>query len=936
MRTPQEQTNLATRLGRILVFIVLAITVVAFVLAQVFAWRWAREPFLGMLVEPTLVLSAFEGKGWARLQFDPPLEQPDRLIAIDGQSVKRYADIAAILREHRVGQQVTVTVVREGGSPRQETITLSKFPLTDMALLFLLPYLAGLVYLGIGVWVYWVQGWGRAGQVFAAFCASVAIMVGTLFEVNTTHRLAILWCTSVPFAAATAMHLALVFPQPPRFVQRFPILRLLPYAPAGYLAFRSVLSVYDTANPLSYISDWYDNYIFAAVGIFGLLGMLLYRLIRAPSPLVRQQSRIILLGATLGFLPVIPWILLIVQGNLIPFPTWLYTPLFILFPLSIAYAILRYRLLDVDRLLSRGVAYGALTFTVIAAYSLVISGLSQLFAIQANDPVVLAIFVLALTLAFNPLRNWFQRLVDRVFFRQTVDYHTALQNFSHELTHMLDLNAVLKEVGKRIEEAILPTRQWVCLYDEDISYYVGQPIGDRQVAAFPVTFAPDGALVRWLREHQECLYLPPEKGLPNELADEWVQMGAMGAVVYVPLRSQERLVGWLATGPKRSGHPYHSDDLAFLRALADQSSLAVENARLFTNVRRNLAAITEMKNLMDDVFSSIASGVITTDIRDKITLFNRAAEAITGIRADEVVGRPSNQVLGCLGEDVESLLKQVKFSETPVMAYEAQPELPSRGSVWLRMNLSPLKDSRDVTNGVAIVVDDLTLQHELEAKAQRIQETFQRYVAPGVVRRLISNPELVQLGGVRQEITSFYADIRGFTSFSEKTRPEFQIEVLNKHLTLAAGAILEHEGTLDKFVGDAVMAVFNTPEPQEDHTLRAVRAALAMQKAIRDGHQQMDEQERLHFGVGITVGEAVVGNIGSAVVQNFTAIGDSVNFSSRLSDIAGPDQIFISAEAYERVKDHVEARLVGDVQVKGHSSPDKVYEILGLKSDVAE
>jgi len=936
MRAPQEHTNFSTRLKRTIAFSVLAIAVLALIISHILAWHWASMPFLGMMLEPTLVLSPFDGKDWARLKLDEPLVQPDRLTAIDGQEVSGYDDIAAILREREVGQRVELAIVRPDGSARTVEVELTTFPLRDMILIFLVPYLVGLIYLGIGIWVFWAQGWGPAGQVFAIFCASIAMVFGGTFEFNTTHKLAVLWGTSIPLAAATAMHLALVFPHQPRFVERFPFLRFLPYIPALFLAIRTALSIYDTNNPWVYIGRLRAGYLFVGLGIFFLLAMLVYRLVKPPSPLVQQQSRIILLGATLAFLPFIPWVVTsaIFQRST-PFSV-AYAILFVFFPLSIAYAILRYRLLDVDRLLSRGVAYGTLTFLTIATYSIVVNGLSQLFAIRANDPVVLSIFVLVLTLAFNPLRNWIQRLVDRIFFRQTVDYHTALQDFSHELTHTLDLDAVLAEVGRRIEEALRPSRQWVCLYDEDISCYVGQPIGEKQMAAFPVTFMPDGALARWLRDHQECLYLPPEKGLPDELADEWVQMGAVGAVVYVPLQSQERLIGWLAAGPKRSGHPYHSDDLAFLTALADQSSLAVENARLFTSVRRNLAAISEMKNLMDDVFSSIASGVITTDIRDKVTLFNRAAEAIVGISADEVIGRSCSQVLMCLGGELESLLRQVKFSETPVMAYESQPELPSRGSVWLRMNLSPLKDSRDVTNGVAIVLDDLTLQRELEAKAQRIQETFQRYVAPAVVRRLISNPELVQLGGVRQEITSFYADIRGFTSFSEKTKPEFQIEVLNKHLTLAAGAILEYEGTLDKFVGDSVMAVFNTPEPQEDHTLRAVRAALALQKAIQEGHQRMAENERLHLGVGITVGEAVVGNIGSAVVQNFTAIGDIVNFSSRLSDIAGPDQIYISAEAYERVKDHVEARLVGDVQVKGHSSTDKVYEILGLKSDTAE
>jgi len=366
--------------------------------------------------------------------------------------------------------------------------------------------------------------------------------------------------------------------------------------------------------------------------------------------------------------------------------------------------------------------------------------------------------------------------------------------------------------------------------------------------------------------------------------------------------------------------------------LADQSALGIENARLFGHVRRNLAAITEMKNMMDDVFSSIASGVITTNTQDRVTLFNRAAESIIGLPASQAIGCSCEEISQPLGAILRPLVSLVRQQDAPVIGHEAQPDLPGRGRVWLRMHLSPLKDSHDVTSGVAIVVDDLTEQRQLEARVRTVRETFERYVAPTVVERLLSNPDSVRLGGIRQEITSLYADIRGFTAFSEKESPETQVEVLNRHLELATEAILAQEGTLDKFVGDAAMAFFNAPVEQEDHTLRAVLAAIAVQDAVRAGHAEMDERQRLHFGIGIAVGQAVVGNIGSAAhQQNFTAIGDCVNFSSRLSDIAGPGQVLMSAQAYANVKDRVEARLVGPVQVKGHSRPDEVYEAIGLK-----
>ncbi|HEY72203.1 MAG: hypothetical protein DRJ03_27470 [Chloroflexi bacterium] len=936
METSQKQISLGTRLARAIVFFVLAIAATAFLAAHVLAWRWAAEPFLGLLLEPTLVLSPLQGSGWARLQFDPPLEQPDRLGAIDTQPVERYSDVTAILSKHEVGDVVWVLVSRSDGNVREEQITLAPFPLKDMFLIFVVPYVVGLVYLGIGIWVYWVQGWGRAGQVFTGLCVSIALIVGLLFDVSTTHRMAILLSAAVPFAAATVMHLAMVFPQEPRFVKRAPFLRLLPYLPATFLALRATFSIYDIGRPWEYIGRWRDGYLFVAVSILFFLGMLVYRLVKPSSPLIRQQSRIILLGATLAFLPVVPWLLINGLGRTMPFLPSVYAPLFTLFPLSIAYAILRYRLMDVDQILSRGVAYGALTFIVVVAYFALINGVSHFVAVTASDPILLSLFVLTLVLLFNPLRGWIQRLVDRIFFREVVDYRTTLQDFSRELTQTLDLDAVLAGVGKQVERTLHPIRQWVCLYDEDRACYVGRSVREGQPATRAVTFARDGALVRWLKEHQECLYLPADVELPDELTSEWGEMRALGAVAYVPLRSRERLSGWLALGPKRSGKLYFPDDLAFLSALADQSTLAVENARFFASLRRNLAATTEIKNLMGDVFSSIASGVITTDVQDQVTLFNRAAESILGIPAAAVIGNPWEQVLHPLGEDLHTMLRLVKRGESPMLAYEVRSDLPTRGPVWLRMNLSPLKDSRGETTGVTIVVDDLTERRQLEASVRRIRGTFERYVAPAVVEQLLSHPDSVRLGGARQEVTSFYADIRGFTAFSENTTPEFQIEVLNKHLTLAAGAILAYEGTLDKFVGDSAMAIYNAPAPQKDHTMRAVRTALALQQGVRECHAQMDERERLHFGIGITVGEAVVGNIGSTVVQNFTAVGDCVNFSARLSNLAGPDQVFISAEAYERVKNRIEADFIGHVQVKGHSQPDPVYEVLGLREEEAD
>ncbi len=930
MISSQELPDRATRLGRVIILFTLAVTGVAFLGAHILAWRWATEPFLGMLLEPTLVLSPLQSSGWARLQLDPPLEQPDRLIAIDAQPVERYSDVSTILKQRTVGDEVWVLVTRQDGDLREELIALTPFPFKDLFLIFIIPYLGGLTYLSIGIWVYWVQGGGRAGQAFTGLCISFALILSGIFDLSTTHRLTVLWCAAVPFAAATAMHLAMVFPWEPRFIQRVQVLRLIPYAPATLLAFRSAFSIYDVSQPWLYIDRWRDSYLFAAVGIFFLLGMLVYRLVKPPSSLVQQQSRIILLGAMLAFLPVVPWLLLNVMGQPVPFSAPLYAPLFAIFPLAIAYAILRYRLMDVDQLLSQGLVYGSLTFIIVVAYVVLTNGLSHFFAIKTSDPTLLSFFVLALALLFNPLRRGAQRWVDRLFLRELVEHPRMLPGFSHKLAQTLDIHLILTEIGQRVDQVLHPEHQWAYLYDEEREGYVGHPIGERpgNHASSSAVLVPKGLLSQWLRVHPELLV---EKGLPAKLAAEHAQLQALGAVVYVSLRSHERLSGWLALGPKRSGAPYRRNDLVFLSAVAEKSASAVENARLYTQVRHKLDTVVEGKHQMDNVFSSIVSGVITTDVRDKVTFLNRAAEEILGVQATDVLERPYHCLLPFMGNDLQHVLQFVKRGETSTVAYETRLELPARGETILRVNVSPLKNRRGANTGVTIVVDDLTERRRLEVKARRIRETFERYVSPAVVEKLLAHPEGVRLGGIRQEITSLYADIREFTAFSENTMPEFQIEVLNQHLTLAVGAILAQEGTLDKFVGDGAMAIFNAPVKQLNHTLLAVRAALATQRAVREHHERVREGEQLHFGIGIAVGQAVVGNIGSAVLHNFTAIGDCVNFAARLSSLAGPGQILVSAEVHERTQDQIETRFVGHVQVRGHSQPDPIYEVLGLR-----
>jgi len=224
----------------------------------------------------------------------------------------------------------------------------------------------------------------------------------------------------------------------------------------------------------------------------------------------------------------------------------------------------------------------------------------------------------------------------------------------------------------------------------------------------------------------------------------------------------------------------------------------------------------------------------------------------------------------------------------------------------------------------------------LREAQQRILDTFQRYVAPQVVEKLLADPHAARLGGIRQTVTILHADFRGYATLAETIPPERLVDVLNNHLGVAARSILRYQGTLDKFMGNAVMAFFNAPLPQADHALRAVRAAADLQGALfklqTPNSKLQTPGVRLPCSVGICTGDAIVGNIGAAEIVNYTAIGDVVNLAQRVEADAEDGQIVFNDTTYRRVSDFVECEPLGPRTVRGRSGIVDLFRFAGFKN----
>jgi len=206
-----------------------------------------------------------------------------------------------------------------------------------------------------------------------------------------------------------------------------------------------------------------------------------------------------------------------------------------------------------------------------------------------------------------------------------------------------------------------------------------------------------------------------------------------------------------------------------------------------------------------------------------------------------------------------------------------------------------------------------------------VRKLFGQYLSPQVVKALIADPDQTALGGALTEVTALFADLSGFTPFTERNHPRDTVAVLNRYFGAIVPIIFREGGTIIQFAGDAVVAIFNAPVPQQRHALHAVRAALEMQRQI--GRIADTDAGLPRFRVGISTGAALVGNVGSAEFRNFVAHGDAVNLGARLQTSAQPGEVVVSGTTYMLVRDAVVARSLGRLTLKGKSEEVDAYAI---------
>jgi len=510
------------RVSRWITLASFALAVLSYLAAPVAALAWRQLPFPGFLVDPSLVVNNRLGHGWSGQEAG--IANPQLITRIAAVTVTTTAEFRAALEQHAPGDTVTVfTRSPDGKVQLFPSVKLAAFPGQDFATLFWLPYLIGLAYLIIGIWVYWASGSTRPGRTLAFFCVGVSLATGLLFDVMSTHIATQVWMASLAFLGGALISLAMRFPSEWGPVADRPWLLALPYAPSAALTIWSIAALNQTADPWAIAPPTDTSYLYVALGCLVFLAVALVQARSSRSHAVRQQSRIVLLGSFLAFSPVVVWFTSPIFGLRIPFNNALYLPELILFPISVATAILRYRLLELDTLVNRAIVYGALT-AILAGFFTAAVGLSQRAFVaatgQRSDSAVVLTTLIIVAVA-TPLKDRLQKWVDRQF-RQLPS--TALLDFGEEVQSFIQFN--------------------------DISL-LSQRLLDKCAKSLD---AECGAVIRTATGEPEVTHT----------FGQW--RGA--AHVSVPLSYQGQQYGLLMLGPRRANRPYKQRDVSSLADVA--------------------------------------------------------------------------------------------------------------------------------------------------------------------------------------------------------------------------------------------------------------------------------------------------------------------------------------------------------------------------------
>lgn len=493
-------------------------------------------------------------------------------------------------------------------------------------------------------------------------------------------------------------------------------------------------------------------------------------------------------------------------------------------------------------------------------------------------------------------------------------------NVVAEISSEIQIGRLLRMIIAMVTKILDAERSTLFLNDEktgELYTEVGEGLGAARIR-FPNTLGIAGTVFRT----GETINLPyAYADLRFNPAFDRTTGFFTRSLLCVPLTTKSgRSIGVTQVLNKVGGY-FKKDDEVRLRAFTAQIAIALENAKLFDEVQ-------SIKNYNESILESMSNGVLTFDEDRRIVTCNQSGLRLLKVAQDRVIGRPAGDFFAGKNAWVVESIGRVERDRRPAVTMDAEIQA-GEDIRSANVTVLPLSSGQGERLGSMMLMEDISGE-------KRLRSTMARYMDPGLADKLLRSGEEI-LGGQASEATILFSDVRNFTTLTEELGAQGTVALLNEYFTVMVECIRDEGGMLDKFIGDAIMAVFGTPLAHDDDPDRGVRAAIAMMHDLRDFNRGRATHglKPIDIGIGVNTDQIVSGNIGSPKRMDYTVIGDGVNLASRLEGSCKEygAHILISQNTLGRLRGTYRTREVDAVIVKGKTEPARVHEVLDYHTE---
>jgi two-component system NtrC family sensor kinase len=683
------------------------------------------------------------------------IQPGDVVSAVDGVPVQRATQVTQQLSRAGIWSNVPYQLIRDGVPFQANVLTA---PAEKPTLIWNCFGILSLLYLFIGAFIF-LRRWTAPRAVhFYIFCLVSFIFYAFRYSGKlNSFDWTIYWSNVVALLlqAALLVHFALVFPE--RRVRNLKFWLVAIYAMPAALLFLHVSVATAALDLMPSIESRFrlDQIEFAYWGVYFLAAGVIFLLsyLRAPTGLLRQQLKWVTFGTFVGVVPFLAFYIVPIFAGIIP-SGWMTASAFslVLIPLCFGYAIIRYRLMDVDIIFKRGIAYTLATAAIVAVYFATVAIIGLLFHSTGSagaSGTVVAIVVAAFL--FQPLRDWMQARLDRFFYRDRLNYRRTLIEFGRTLTNEVRIDPLLGSVLDRISQTLLVDRLAVFLENPESpgTFQFSRSLGVQAQSPLDLSFlnlAERPALA------QACLFFESARGAGETEAVRHT-LEQLGLNYFIACRFRDHVAAVLGLGKTVDGDYLTSDDIELLDTIAGYLAIAIENARLYNSLEQKALQIERLKEFHENIIESLNIGVLTVDLEDCIESWNPQMERLIGIPREQAVRRTLKDALPA---DLVAEIASHSREEHVASIYKFRLYGPGAQRFVVNASFAPLVGKNGQRLGRLILLDDITQRVRLE-------------------EQMVQNEKLTSLGllaaGVAHEVNTPLAVISNYIQMLGKQIP---------------------------------------------------------------------------------------------------------------------------------------------------------------------